>query len=83
MSYSSVPHVFKCCKQANSELGLRVMLYSRGVIQRKERGLAKWQLAAYNHVHNKIWQIGSSLQALAVWNKIKPILLAKEDELGD
>src|SRR5258708_26781930 len=26
---------------------------SRGVIQRKERGPAKWQLAAYNRVHNK------------------------------
>jgi len=67
------------------------------VIQRKERGPAKWQLAAYNHVHNKRWLKGLAYKhwqpttvyfrlgplALAVWNNIKPILLAKEDELGD
>src|SRR5258708_17509900 len=44
------------CKQANWKLGLRNALHfsvSRGVIQRKERGPAKWQLAAYNRVHNK------------------------------
>src|SRR6266481_5556860 len=44
------------CKQANWALGLRNALHfsvSRGVIQRKERGPAKWQLAAYNCVHNK------------------------------
>src|SRR5260221_4995018 len=44
------------CKRANWKLGLRNALHfsvSRGVIQRKERGPAKWQLAAYNHVHNK------------------------------
>src|SRR5258706_11789664 len=45
-----------CCKWANWKLGLRNALHfsvSRGVIQRKERGPAKWQLAAYNRVHNK------------------------------
>src|SRR5260221_5630339 len=44
------------CKWANWKLGLRNALHfsvSRGVIQRKERGPAKWQLAAYNRVHNK------------------------------
>src|SRR5258706_11507599 len=43
------------CKQANWKLGLQDALHfsvSRGVIQRKERGPAKWQLAAYNCVHN-------------------------------
>ena len=48
--------VSRHCKQANWKLGLRNALHfsvSRGVIQRKERGPAKWQLAAYNCVHNK------------------------------
>src|SRR6266404_5800271 len=47
---------FGHCKRANWKLGLRNVLHfsvSRGVIQRKERGPAKWQLAAYNRVHNK------------------------------
>src|SRR5258706_15267102 len=44
------------CKRANWKLGLQNALHfsvSRGVIQMKERGPAKWQLAAYNRVHNK------------------------------
>ena len=56
---------------------------SRGVIQRKERGLAKWQLAAYEHWQPTTVYFRLSPLALAVWNNIKYILLAKEDELGD
>src|SRR5258708_3760350 len=68
-----------CCKQANSELGLRVMLHfsvSTGVIQRKERGLAKWQLAAYEHWQPTMAYFTPGPLALAVWNNIKSILLA-------